>query len=520
LIDDRVSANVSRLVVASVYLLTAWPLFVFTMRHYLPVIDNDEVGYFLQIKTFVAHGFNGGNFFLNDQLPASRIHFGLHGPAFITIYGLLAWIVGWRNESAYIANLLIFLPSWFFLLTTLGRDPARRIAVSLFALAHGYFFLFLPSVMQESFQISVAILMAALWTIASERRSAWAWTGLFGLTGIAMLTRYTWGLALPMFFYSWLRQRIPSQSGRAFFQIGLGLISMLAGATLMYAARQLWMFWAEPAFAEAQGLSLHSIPAILANVRALFSFHTEGAFERFPLYIRASGWVLFVIFAAVATFARTARNREAAAYSFLLLAVPMAALATYYMVDGYRDFRVLAGFHALAGLSFLARADLDWAAMRPTIRATAAVAVAAAIAINVLLVSEAARSRYQLEWQRAEGREVDLAAARLFATIGGHMQFVPADSNYCKTVYGPIDVLDDPRLIHLPQGFAFSVIMPTQPDTLPTLKGKYALFHSTPSRMKTLIDASPEWRLLGSFDRYALYRSTSSCPDWPSAALR
>jgi len=518
--DDRIAANFARVLGAGVYLLTAWPLFAFTMPHYLPVLDNDEVGYFLQIKTFVTHGFNGGNFFLNDQLPASPIHFGLHGPAFITIYGLLGRVVGWRNESAYVANLLIFLPSWFFLMSTVARDPARRVAVSLFALAHGYFFLFLPSVMQESFHISVAMLMAGLWTIASERRSSAAWAGLFALTAVVMLVRYTWGLALPMFLFSWLRQRISNPSRRPLIDVGAAAASVLVGAALMFVARQIWMFWAEPAQAEAQGLSLHSVPMILANVRALFSFHTEGAFERFPLYIRASSWVLLAAFAGVTAFGRTNRNREAAAYSFLMLAVPMAALATYYMVDGYRDFRVLAGFHALAGLTFLTRADLAWSGVRPVIRTAAAVAVVTAIAVNAVLVGEAASSRYRLEWQRAEGRETDLAAMRLFATIGGHMRFVAEDTNFCKTVYGPIDVLDDPRLIHLPQGFAFSVIMPTQPDALPSLRGKYALFHSTASPMKTLIDASPDWRLLGSFDRFALYQSTSNCLDWSSTAAR
>src|SRR3954451_15942096 len=96
------SNSVSVVLAATVGLVCVWPLFAFSMTHYLPLIDNDEVICFLEIKAFLVHGLtSAGNFFINDQIPASRIHSGLHGPAFVALYGLFARVIGWHNYSPY-----------------------------------------------------------------------------------------------------------------------------------------------------------------------------------------------------------------------------------------------------------------------------------------------------------------------------------------------------------------------------------------------------------------------------------
>jgi hypothetical protein len=499
----------NRALTASIGILCGWPLFALSMKHYLPLIDNDEVIYFLQVKTFLVHGFNGGNFFLNDQVPASRIHFGLHGPAFITLYGLFARVIGWHNYSPYVVNLVIFLAAWLLLSLSLRSQASKRVVVALFVLTHGYFFLFLPSMMEESFQLSVAVLLAALWNLARERQGGMAWTALFVVTFIAMLTRYTWGLTLPFFIFSFLQQR---RSGRLAALAG-GIVAVTAGAILTYGAMRLWVFWTAPASVNAPTLPMVSMMEAFRNLKALFSLTAIDVFASHPLYFRVSTWVLLGAFSAVALFARSAASRVAAAYSLGLLALPMMAQALFYIVDGYRDFRVLAGFHALAGLAFLSRAELPVAGMHPRIRAVAVAAVVVLIAVNIGLAWEGARARYQLAWQRAAGTTVDRSAQVLFATTGSHMQTAPEDTSFCKTVYGPVNVTGDPRLIHLPLGFGFSAVVPTEPDKLPRLRGKYALLYSASSPMKSLFDTSPDWQLVGRFDRFCLYRSTVNCQD-------
>ena len=509
----RTLAIVSYALAASILAVCAWPIFAFSMKHYLPLIDNDEVIYFLEIKAFLTHGFNGGNFFINDQVPASRIHSGLHGPAFTAIYGVFARAIGWQNYSPYGINLLIFSASWLLLILSLRAQPQKRIAVAVFVLLHGYFFLFLPSLMQESFHISAAISMAALWKIALDRKSAAAWTGLFVVTLIAMLTRYTWGLTLPMFVHSFLQQRFPGTSTTLLTRLAVLSLSIFVGGTLTYLAAKLWVYWTEPAFVMAQAMSTKPLPEALNNLRALFSFQSINVFGKHPLYFRVSTWVLLVSFASAVLFARSASSRDAATYSLLLMALPMVVHSLFYIVDGYRDFRILASFHALAGLTFLTRADLRSVGAHPRIRLLATAAVIMLVGVNLQLTVEGGRSRYQVDWQRTKGSDVDRSAMLLFATMANHMHVAPEDTSFCKTLYGPINMTADPRIIHLPLGFAFSAVLPVQPDRLPPLKGKYALLYNAPSPFNDLVDASHDWRLIGSFERYRLYQSTVHCLD-------
>jgi hypothetical protein len=513
-LGSEMTANtLDRALTAAIALACGWPLFAFSMTHYLPLVDNDEVIYFLQVKTFLAHGFNGGNFFLNDKIPASRIHFGLHGPAFITLYGLFARVIGWHNYSPYVVNLLIFLAALLLLRLSLRSQPAARVVVALFVLTHGYFFLFLPSMMQESFHISVAILMAAVWKFARDRQSGIAWTALFVLTFMAMLTRYTWGLTLPFFVFSFLQQCRPDRSRRLAAGVADGTAAVIASVILTYAAMRLWVFWTAPASVNAQTLPAISMVKAFENLKALFSFEGINVFAKYPLFFRVSTWVLLGGLAAATLFARSAASRVAAVYSLGLLAVAMLAQALFYTVDGYRDFRVLAGFHALAGLAFFSRVELSGASLDPRARGVAVAAVVVFAALNFQFTVEGARLRYSVEWQRSKGVDADRSAKLLFAAIADHMAVAPEDTSFCKTIYGPVDLTSDPRLIHLPLGFGFSAIVPTEPDKLPPLRGKYALLGSASSPMKNLFDVSPDWRLVGGFGQYCLYRSTVNCQD-------
>ena len=230
--------------VAVVVALCAWPVAIFSMKHYLPEVDNDEVMYFLLVKVFRSQGFHGGYSFVNDRIPASSIHFDMHGPGTVLLYSQLARLVGWTNYSPYLANLLLFVPSWGLLAYALRRRPENQIAAAAFVLANGYLFTVLPSAMQESFHISVAIAAAALWFIAVDRESRAAWIGLGVLLAAAILVRYSWTMAVPVVVFSFLMQRMKTWRADVGVPVAAAVARCRRGSHR--GGHQLLLWWALP----------------------------------------------------------------------------------------------------------------------------------------------------------------------------------------------------------------------------------------------------------------------------------
>jgi hypothetical protein len=490
----------------------------FSLTHYLPSVDNDEIAYFLQIKTFAFLGFNGGYFSVNDRVPTSHVHFGPHGPAFIAVYGLIARLIGWHNYSPYVVNLLFLVVAGCLLMWALREEAAKRTACALFVLLHGHVVLFLPSMMQESFHISLAVFIAAMWKLARDRRSLRWDVALVGVVLFATLTRFSWGFILPIVLFSVLRRRVRTRIDSWTADLVLAIGCAFAGAVATDSVFRLWVFWGAPA-ADRSAAQFPAIgPLVTTAVENLRKWFLPGIdiFAAYPLYFRMSVTVFMIIFCWTAVRARSARNREAATYSMFLLAVPFVLQLTFYVVDGYREFRVLAGFHTLAALFFLSAVEGDPDATfgfkrfgAPAIMS----ALAILFAVNIALTYRAARSAYGRNWPRVEAVAFDEGGKRAFATMSARMALNDEDTAYCKTVYVPSPVYYDPRIINMPYGFGVSVVEPQAAAALPLLRGKYTIVVKPEAAFVQAFDTSADWLKVGAFGDYLLYRATHTCLD-------
>jgi hypothetical protein len=548
------------LLAAVVILLCAWPLAFFRMAHYLPEVDTDEAWYFLQVKTFLYHGLRGGYFFTNDSVPASPIHFDAHGPGFAVIYGLIARVIGWHNYSPYAANLLLLIPSWL-LLFSVTRGRTNRIAVSVFVLLHAYFFLFLPSAMQEGFHISIGVLTVALWVLALDTKSRVVWISLAVVIIMASVVRATWALAIPAVLFSFLRQRFGTVDFWTARNAALSGLAFLFGAIATVVAVRLLAFWSVPSFwavsaSTASPVVFHLHP-VATDLRSFLSLRSYGHFQNWPAYFRVSTWILLAGWAAIAVFGGR-RNREVALDSLVVLALPVAAHIMFYVINGWTDFRGLAPFHAVAGLSFAARADFDAVTRRRPWSYACTAACVLLIGLNLSWAVVGVRAAYEKNWKHRT-TSTDLAGAFLFKQMEEVMRVSPEDSAFCKTSYVRLESFNDPRIIHLPLGFAVSVLRQVKPGVLPSLKGKYVLVgahylttragleamginpdnheaiigaeltgripqgrasgwadddpHNPTPDWKELLARSQDWKFEKEADDYALFRSTTNCLD-------
>jgi hypothetical protein len=487
-VRQRATTWIAAALVLLVVVLCAWPVAAFSMKHYLPEVDNDELMYFLLVKTFRSQGLHTGYSFTNDRVPAGPIHFNIQGPGTVPLYGQLSRLVGWTNYSPYLANLLLFVPSWLLFAYALRRHPHRQIAASVFVLANGYFFMFLPSMMQESFHLSVAIAMAALWLMAIERKSPWAWSALLVLTLAAMLVRYSWAVVLPCFLFSFVMQRTRTWSMWRRVLVS-GLISLVGGAIATDIAVTLLVGWALPpapapqtAFSVPNVALGFSTARLVVNLKAVAQLKSMGMFADYPRYFLATVIATLAVFLPVALLAnRDTRARAAAAWGFLILGGAVSAQVMFYTIDGWRDFRVLLPVHAFAGLMFFSRVDLAWDRWTRRTRAAVVSAAILLIAGNAMWPAKALRKGYWLNWS-GNMPAIDEAGRDDFARLAPYLEASHGDSAFCKTVYANGELWGDARLAHMPDIFAVSAVEEERPGQVPPLRGKYALIKTEPPR--------------------------------------
>lgn len=294
----------------------------------------------------------------------------------------------------------------------------------------------------------------------------------------------------------------------------------------------------------AQLLALSRQPAVLrAVISAVGVQHATTS---------AEPWVLLVTFASLVVVSRT--NREPAAYALVLVGLPLLAQMFFYTIDGWRDFRVLAPFHALAGLSFFARASLGFDNI--VWRRCAVAAGAVLVVLNLSWLALGIREHYEKNWKHRV-ISVNFSGRVLVEALAPNLTVSADDTRACQTLYTPADTFNGPRLIHLPNGVGVSALQLDDSGAPPSLKGKYALIaeryantraslralNINPDNHESIIGAeltgrirqgrssgwadddprnpkpdvnqlfaaSSAWRLVSKRDEYSLYRSTGNC---------
>jgi hypothetical protein len=502
--------------------LCAWPVVAFSMRHYLPEVDNDEVMYFLLVKVFRSQGFHGGYSFVNDRIPASAVHFDMHGPGTVLVYSSLARLVGWTNYSPYLANLLMFVPAWLALACALRHRVENQIAIACFVLANGCFFIFLPSAMQESFHMSVAVALAALWYVALEHDSTAAWLGLCLVVAVAIVVRYSWGVVIPCVVFSFAMRRA-SLGRTAGYVLSSAAVALAAGGIASVVAVKLLLWLAVPAVPSMGGT--FNLPRVAhgfsteqlrSNLSALVHFRMMRMFADYPKFFLVSFGLMLAVLAAAVVKTGDRRTRMAAIYGLALMGFSLGAQLLFYSVDGWRELRLLAPVHALAGLMFFAYANLQWESWSAGTRQVVIGVVLFIVVINGLYTEEGLELKYWSNW-RHQTRAIDDDGRMVFAALAPYFEFRPDDSSFCKTAYGDSEVLSDPRLVYLPDGFALSVLEPDADDHLPRVRGKFAIVKTLRPDVASRFDwaaafsTSRDWRRIAASEDFTLYRSTMNC---------
>jgi hypothetical protein len=199
---------------------------------------SDEIGYYLQINAFVHHGFSGGYFTISEHpAPASFSHFGVHGPLFPLLYGVIGKLVGWEFRTGPFVNILLLTLS-IAVYCMVIRPTAWQALLGAALLATFWpFYLCVLSVLQDPVHWAIAILVATGFCGMLRGRS-WADSWPFRLLFLSLLTyaslmRISWAMFLIPYVLLQLKRPTPRQVALAIFGSGAGI------AVLLYAFRWL-----------------------------------------------------------------------------------------------------------------------------------------------------------------------------------------------------------------------------------------------------------------------------------------
>jgi hypothetical protein len=174
------------------------------LTHFIPVSPNDQNEYWHQISTYNVAGFNGGFYtHLEKTAPITQSKFGVHGPFYIVLMGILSKITGWSYSTPIFFN-MIFLALGFIIFACLSNlDNTQIVLAGLTLCLFPPILIYVPTAMQESFQQMVGMLFAAIFGISlvyREKLVFWKKAASISFTFFISLVRPSWGLLFfPLF---------------------------------------------------------------------------------------------------------------------------------------------------------------------------------------------------------------------------------------------------------------------------------------------------------------------------------
>jgi hypothetical protein len=174
------------------------------LTDFFPVSPNDQNEYWHQIATFNSVGLNGGYYtHLEKTAFITESRFGVHGPFYILLLGLLSKLTGWTYVTPIFFN-MFFIALGFILFTWFSNLNTRQIILAGLSLS---FFppvlIYLPTAMQESLHQMAGMVFALIFGFSLtnlEKLSGWHKLGAILFTLIASLNRPSWALLFfPLF---------------------------------------------------------------------------------------------------------------------------------------------------------------------------------------------------------------------------------------------------------------------------------------------------------------------------------
>jgi hypothetical protein len=317
---------------------------------------NDEVGYYLQIQSFVHKGWAGGYFTICEQpAPARFSPFGVHGPLFPVLYGLVGKVFGWRLYSGPLFNCGFFMLAVAVFCVVHRPTTFQALLGTALLVTYWPLYLYLISNSQDPVHLAAAVMFGAYFAalLAGRQLTGLASAGFWLLLVYASLMRISWTMMI--FPYLVLRRPIASRKD-LFLRIVIGV---LIAAVLLCLFR--WLCAPYPG--SRSSFLMNKIISLDPETLSYFATHTwynlksfVTAWRTFGLFM--PGTIVFyqaVAFGTVMALLGAARAlpwlgrwfssvplREAALHSYNIWALA-AAMITLYYVDqngGWRMYSI------------------------------------------------------------------------------------------------------------------------------------------------------------------------------------
>ncbi len=296
--------------------------FYFDPSYFQPYYS-DEVHYWNEIRNFYHAGFRSGYTVINEQKSLVPFFtFGPHGPFFPMIGAFMMLLWGEHYTLPLFFNALFsFLSLFTFNFIVLKNNFLKMFIFSFFLLSFWPFYNFMFSLMQESLNYSISILISVAIFYLREKRKIPFWIFSF----VSTMLRASWGVicfallflkdkkVILIFLFSllWMKFILPPYSRITPFN---KLIAFILG----------------PSFASWNDFFF----IFLNNIKKYF-FLYKGS-EIIPFFFRIE--LLIVFFYALLFDKKNFFRRE----SLMILSLSLGMLLFLYEVGGWRDLRFLA----------------------------------------------------------------------------------------------------------------------------------------------------------------------------------
>jgi len=415
---------------------------------YRPLI-NDEVAYWHQVSTFTHFGFNGGYYTLEEATNSSGFTpFGPHGPGFIVLYGLVAWIADWHRHSVVILNLIALGCAGWIWATCARLTPARLWLSAAFLCTFWATLYWAATGMQESFHHAGAILMAALFArlLSSPGSRPTAIAGSVVLCALA-LTRPTWIILMPLWAVALLRD-----ASRRRLSAGVAASLAVAAFVLLVYSRMTAPFSTGFFFLKVMSLSVGIRPVIdnlMFNVNRTLSVSDYRPLE---ILQRFQYWAFLVVALTLVVRAvwKRADWRSATVIHLILggsaMFTALALMLLLYTLTNQAEFRVLSAFLLFGALVVLAAPG-----RLPAIVVTLLI-VSNVATVGTFVNEFEAGHRDHFVWDRRGVYQLDDA-------LSGHVAYQMDRPRWCNTL---LTAQYPPYLIAVPAGIGLSVVR--EPD--------------------------------------------------------
>jgi len=400
-------------------------IFKTTPLSYIPN-GSDQIDYWHETLTFIDYGFSGGQYSHNEKAaPAEFSGFGVHGPAYPILYGLLGRIIGWEFYSGVLINFIVITLA-LFLFTQLGNLDNKQLVTGIILVGTYWpLLLYLPNNLTESLNQAIAIVVSVLFfkQLVSKENNWKINITIFLILLVSISIRITWSLLfLPFFLFLIFNYKSYKLWGAFIFSTAGILLSFLYTKFLYAPFPFVFRFMLDGQLIN-QNLFYNAGIQVLRNLKNLiYELDT-------PLYIQAFryqilGVSILIIFKLISYFKNKNHSiknlfRSELSFHFLNIVVSFAGVVILFQVVDTRDYRYLTVNFLLSALVLLLFSRYKY--------------IYAMVLINVLLIFSFIPGFAQ---QRSSNFIYDEELIKSFSnSISEHVSFDETQNNrWCNTL--------------------------------------------------------------------------------------